>query len=211
MGGFVDLTGAKFGRLEVISRGSVGNDGGVKWKCKCQCGVIKEVRGNSLRTGATHSCGCLQRESARALAKHGHQGGYKQSPEYMTWRAMLRRCSDEAHVDYPIYGGRGITVCEQWKDFANFIADVGTRPSGHTLDRREKDGNYEPGNVRWATAKDQARNMRSNRMLTLNGVTKCTAEWAEELGISHNTLRARLFLGWSEERTLTEPSRGKSK
>jgi hypothetical protein len=130
--------------------------------------------------------------------------GMADSPEYRVWCHVLARCGTATDAAYDNYGGRGITVCDRWLTFTNFYADVGPRPSPqHTLERIENDGNYEPGNVRWATRKEQNRNKRNNRLLTFNGRTQCIAAWAEEIGITWAALRARLRLGWSVERALT--------
>lgn len=208
MGAFIDLTGLQFGRLTVLNRDGVSSCGGVKWRCRCSCGIEKTINGAGIKTGLVVSCGCYHRETtAQRLRIHGHLVNEKHSPEYMTWRAMLRRCKDENFTDYAIYGGRGIAVCDRWLEFTNFLADMGRRPDGSSLDRIDSDAGYSPDNCRWATAKEQARNMRSNRMMTLDGVTKCVVEWSEELGIGQNTIRGRLFAGWSDEKTLRTPVR----
>lgn len=212
MGKFVDVQGMRFGRWQVIRRAGVGAEGHVRWLCKCDCGTEREVSGRSLAKGLSVSCGCFQKEVASVNSfRHGHSWGdgkTQHSPEYTTWRAMLRRTSDENHTRNGAYLRNGITVCDRWKEsFTNFLDDMGDRPIGTSLDRIDSTKGYEPGNCRWATPKEQARNMRSNRMMTLNGVTKCAVEWAEELGIAQNTIRARLHLGWSDEKTLTTPVR----
>jgi hypothetical protein len=120
---------------------------------------------------------------------------------------MIRRCECERDKDYADYGGRGIRVCVLWRrDFAAFLAHIGPRPGrGYSLDRIDVNGHYEPGNVRWASQTEQHRNKRNNRLLTLNGVTKCVGEWAVITGINYTTLKERLRRGWSPERTLTTP------
>jgi hypothetical protein len=130
--------------------------------------------------------------------------------EHGTWKAMMQRCFDEAFPLYRYYGGRGIIVCERWRGpdgFASFLADMGPKPSPtYSLDRHpDQNGNYEPGNCRWATKREQARNRRDNVLLTLNGVTCCLMEWAEKLGVKYITLASRVRAGWSAERTLTTP------
>jgi hypothetical protein len=210
MGSFIDLVGLKFGRLLVVDKTGKEKDGNIKWLCKCDCGKTSTVRGATLRRGTTNSCGCLQMEVARANVKHGHLVGYRHSPEYTTWRAMLRRCNDEKHVDYRMYGGRGIKVCDHWLEFESFLADVGTRPEGKSLDRIDSNKGYSPDNVRWSTPKEQARNMKSNRLITLNGETKCVSEWADVTGIPQNTIRTRLFNGWGDVKAITTPVRQKT-
>ena len=204
MGALRDLAGVRFGRLVALRRDGVENDGAVRWACVCDCGVEKTIKGASLTQGLTSSCGCLHKERARETSmRHGHLVGDKQSPLYITWRAMLRRCENKNHVDYHFYGGQGVKVCDAWHSFPAFMVDVGERPEGSSLDRYPNgSGNYEPGNVRWATPTEQARNTKSNRLLTLNGITKCTAEWCDELGLNQNTVRGRLFSGWSDKRAL---------
>jgi hypothetical protein len=137
---------------------------------------------------------------------HGHSKGAG-SPTYQTWRNMRSRCENPNVPAYKNYGGRGITVCERWKTFENFLADMGERPEGMTIERIDNDRGYEPGNCRWATYNEQARNMRSNQRITLNGETKCLTEWAEQYGIKMPTLWARLRMGWSVEEALTKPVR----
>lgn len=132
--------------------------------------------------------------------RHGLSG----TPEHTAWRAMVQRCTQDTHPAWGRYGGRGITVCEQWLDFLTFLADVGPRPSPqHSLERLRVNDGYLPGNVVWATRKAQARNKRSNRLLTKDGTTLCLAEWAERLGLKSETIRSRLRMGWTEERALS--------
>ncbi|TAM23394.1 MAG: hypothetical protein EPN60_15100 [Nevskiaceae bacterium] len=130
-----------------------------------------------------------------------------QSPAYQVWHSMRARCTNPSRPHYARYGGRGIKVCARWGSFANFIADMGERPSGATLDRIDNDGHYEPGNCRWATRKDNCRNRANNRLLTFNGETKASVEWAEITGIGEFVLSQRLARGWSVERALTQPPR----
>jgi hypothetical protein len=130
------------------------------------------------------------------------------SPEYRAWSSMLSRCSNPKVPKFPRYGGRGIAVCARWREsFENFLADVGRRPSSeHSIDRwPNNDGNYEPGNVRWATLEEQGRNRSVNRMLTLNGVTLCITEWSEKTGLPYHVIWGRLKLEWSDECALTVP------
>lgn len=203
---FKNLKGKKYGRL-TVRRLATKVNGCTMWLCKCRCGTFITARSGSLRSGNTTSCGCKRTES---VTKHGEFVGHRtrHTPEYSAWVAMLTRCRDESHVSYHNYGGRGIRVCERWSSFEHFLADVGRKPSpSHTLDRwPNKDGHYEPGNVRWATKKEQARNTRRNLLLTHDGRTLCVAEWAEILGVNRNTVYGRLNRGW----TLAEALFGRS-
>lgn len=147
----IDLAGKRFGRLVVTGRSKRKRQNGeVRWWCECDCGVLQpvEVSGYSLRKGRTTSCGCAR--ETHGLSSH---------PLYATWKAMIRRCYDPGHERYLHYGGRGIRVCERWRDsLQDFIDDVGKRPESCTLDRINNNGNYEPGNVRWATVSEQNKN-----------------------------------------------------
>lgn len=135
--------------------------------------------------------------------------GFSATPTYHAWRNMIDRCEKRSTINFQDYGGRGIKVCSRWREsFAAFLEDMGPKPSpGRTssLDRIDNDGNYEPGNVRWATRIEQARNKRNNRLITINGITRCAAEWCEVSGVPWSMAKSRLRRGWSEERTFSEP------
>ncbi len=127
-------------------------------------------------------------------------------PEYRSWHSMMCRCYRRADIGYHRYGGRGITVCERWHTYANFLADMGSRPSlRHSIDRADIDGNYCPENCRWVTKKEQSRNRCNNRLVTFRGETLPLCVWAERRGMSWETLKGRLKAGWSIEKTLTTP------
>ena len=157
MSKFIDLTSKRFGRLVVIEKTDHKSNRSVVWRCKCDCGNETLVRNDSLRNGNTQSCGCLKKEQV-SKAKTTHGKSY--SPEYCSWYSMKARCYNPNHKHYKNYGGRGITVCDRWKDsFENFLADMGPRPSSkRSIDRIDVNGNYEPENCRWSTDVDQARN-----------------------------------------------------
>ena len=134
--------------------------------------------------------------------QHGHSTGGKESPTYKSWSAMKARCCRPTASNYAWYGARGIRVCERWMAFPNFLDDMGEAPAGHTIDRINTNGNYEPGNCRWVLPVEQNRNRRTNRMLTHNGETRCIAEWAEVTCLRARSIWQRLNRGWSVERAL---------
>lgn len=169
------------------------------WHCQCVCGKILTVEHSNLRSGNTKSCGCRHEQ---------HHSSY--TPEYRVYKTMFRRCYDPRCKEYPRWGGRGIMICERWREsFANFIADMGRRPSpDHSLDRIDNNLSYSAENCRWATDAEQSRNKRTNRLITFRGETKTLVEWSEHLGISRCTLAARLDnLGWDIEAAFTRPLR----
>lgn len=156
----LDLTGARFGRLVVCGRAAQKRRWKVLWHCECDCGGSTVADPSNLRRGHTKSCGCLQREKVGAIRRtHGLSG----TSEYRTWLDMIIRCESPANEQWKNYGGRGISVCERWMEFENFIADMGPRPPGLTIERINNDGNYEPSNCKWATMSEQNRNKRNTR------------------------------------------------
>lgn len=203
----IDLAGTTFGRWTVIS----GPDKNRYCSCKCQCGVEKLVQVRTLMNGESTSCGCRRREVSRMRQlKHGEScRGTPVSKEYRAWRHIQERCYTKSCADYPRYGGRGITVCERWRNsFEAFLEDMGRAPARNlTIERLNNNGNYEPGNCIWATRTQQARNTRRNRFLTLGGKRLPISEWAVLYGIRPSVILQRLKLGWSEESAITTPSR----
>lgn len=167
-----------------------------------QCGVAFNVKAG--RAGTARFCSTACR-NLKSPGKFVH--GESKSPEFSSWASIKGRCLNPNYADFHTYGGRGITICDEWRDnFAAFLDHVGRRPSPrHTIDRIDVNRGYEPGNVRWATPKEQAANRRNNVFLTLDGVTRSLAEWAEAIGISVITIRSRLDRAWSVEQTLTAP------
>lgn len=138
--------------------------------------------------------------------KHGHaKTPSGPSRTYRSWREMKQRCLNVTCKGYPRYGGRGITVCERWLDFENFLADMGERPEGTSLDRVNNDGGYELSNCRWATPAQQSRNKSGIRLLTFQGRTMCVGDWAKELGVWPSSITQRIEYGWPLERALTTP------
>jgi hypothetical protein len=180
-----NLTGERFGRLAVKSFAGKDKHGRSTWLCRCDCGRKTTVEMSQLVTGRTQSCGCLKQEIlAQRSTKHGHAQRVRRSAEYRSWCAMHTRCHNEKSQDYPEYGGRGITVCQRWGKFENFLADMGRKPSPkHTLERTKTNGDYEPSNCCWAIPLVQANNTRSNRLIHLpDGRVQTFAQAAREIG-----------------------------
>lgn len=156
-----DLTGQRFGKLLVIRPKESTKKRHITWDCLCDCGNQTTAVGVYLRSGSKQSCGCLRSEIiAEASTKHGHSRAQKASPTYISWASMRTRCLNKNAKNFEHYGGRGISVCERWKHFVNFLNDMGERPEKMSLDRINVNGNYEPSNCRWATASEQVRNRR---------------------------------------------------
>jgi hypothetical protein len=161
----IDLSGQRFGRLAVLGRAQRAKPEAY-WHCRCDCGVEVVVNGCRLRNGNTRSCGCLRRETAAINGDHNVSHGYarmgiRRHPLYSVWSGMRTRCRNPNNKNWKDYGGRGITVCERWDKFENFLADMGERPGpSYSIDRIDVEGNYEPGNCRWATPTEQVRNRR---------------------------------------------------
>lgn len=199
----LSIVGETYGRLTICHeferRGS-----DRQYLCRCSCGNEVVVTQFCLRAGKTRSCGCIRRENPNAL-KHGYKG----TPEYIAWKNMRARCNNPNRPQAEDYGGRGITYAPEWDDFEVFLAHVGPRPSSkHSIDRIDNNGNYEPGNVRWATSKEQNQNRRDNHYLTHNDETLVVSEWSRRTGIDHRRITRRITqLGWSVEKALTTPVR----
>lgn len=198
--------GMKFGRLTTLRMSGRNSSGNMEWDCLCECGTETTVVGSKLINSHTRSCGCLSVEKTITRSSTHHQFG---SEEYSIWGKMIQRCRNPKSTSFKDYGGRGIRVCERWEKFENFLADIGKRPSpNHSLDRfPNQNGNYEPGNVRWATDLEQGRNRRNNRILLHENRAQCLSEWAEEVGLPDSAISLRLKRGWSVSDALTKPLR----
>jgi hypothetical protein len=201
------MAGSRFGRYIVIERHGQDKGRSATWLCRCDCGTAKVVGGYSLRSGRTVSCGCYGKERVAAAMARRMTHGATDTPAYKSWGSMIQRCTNPNNPKFNRYGGRGITVCRRWLKFENFFADMGQRKRGHTLERKNVNGNYEPGNCVWIPAVDQAVNRTNNRSVTMNGKTRVLAEWCRELNLSYVAVRMRLHRGWTEIEALTTPLR----
>lgn len=192
-----DLAGQTFGRWTVVERVADRRPGVPSWLCWCECGEERPVEGVHLRRGSSQSCGCKQADEARVRASvNSYRHGQCETPAYIAWAAMIQRCENPKCRGYKNYGGRGIRVCQEWHKFEPFFTHMGPRPSGsHSIERIDVDGNYDPGNVRWALYREQQRNKRTNHRLTHDGVTQSIADWAEQRGIPYFRLLHRVRSG----------------
>lgn len=198
-----DLTGRVFGRLTILGQEVIRGTSQHRWRARCTCGNEGVYKASDLLKGNTRSCGCLKRD---LVVARNTTHGLSRRAEYCAWNHMKARCSaPEGHKDYEAYAGRGITVCERWKDdFTAFFEDMGPRPGkGYSIDRIDVNGNYEPGNCRWATATTQARNKRDSVWIEFQGEHVSLQEWAERTGLDRKTIQWRLNQGWTVEKTLT--------
>lgn len=213
MSALKDLTGQCFGKLTVVSRApnrlipsGVRKISRVMWLCACSCGSGKDVLAatGSLVGGNTQSCGCKRLDTlaadqgARDISKH---------PLYARWAGMIQRCTNHNHIGYENYGGRGVVVCERWRNsFLDFLKDMGDMPGrGYSIERKENDGNYEPGNCVWATKGEQSRNTCRNRWIEIGGVTLTVRDWEKERGFKRGAIQRRIDLGWNPEQAVLEP------
>ncbi len=195
------LVGKMFGRLTVQDGPFLKppNERRRFYQCLCSCGNAALIADVSLLDGSTRSCGCLSAESRRDKSLRHRIHGGKDNLEYFPYVAMTSRCENPRDKSYARYGGRGIRVFPEWRaSFVRFMADMGPRPSRkHTLNRIDNDGNYEPGNVEWASADRQSRNRSNTRILRSAGLEMCLKDWGERLGVTPQTIRRRLKLGWT--------------
>lgn len=195
----LEILGYRFGRwtvLEYVAKG--------RWRCQCDCGTVRVLAATILHRGISHSCGCLKRERAKAN-RRAFKHGMCYSAEWRAWYSMIQRCYGPNHQAFARYGGRGISVCDTWRQsFTSFFADMGLRPSpDHSLDRIDNNGNYEPANCRWATRKQQAKNRRSNRRYLLHGEWLTVTEIRLLTGLPKTTLLNRLNRGLTIEQAIS--------
>ena len=196
----IELTGQRFGRLEVGAYDGLRNAKGY-WRCACDCGAQASVATQLLRSGKTTSCGCYR---AELMSKTKRKHGMSRTPEWNAYSGIKGRCLNPADPSFRNYGGRGIKVCNRWlESFSNFYADMGPRPEGHSLDRIDVNGDYTPTNCRWATPTQQAQNKTTNVNLTHGGETKCLTQWAREHEVPMNTAHSRLQRGLPFEQIFT--------
>lgn len=197
MGKIYPMVGLKFGQLTVISFSGKNNRRLFLWNCKCDCGKNKIISGSDLRTRHSVSCGCR-------VYKHGESD--RKNSEYAIWCGMKDRCCNKNSTSFKHYGGRGISVHPSWMEYENFLRDMGRKPSPkHSIDRINNDGNYEPGNCRWATKIQQANNKRTNRIIIYNGEHLSIAELERKLNFNRGIIRGRLLKGWTFESAITTP------
>lgn len=208
----LDLVGRRFERLVVQSRHPIATSGGKsRWNCLCDCGSVCVVNGSNLVKNHTRSCGCLVTDHAKKMGDSNVVHGYAtdKPAEYRIWSGMKTRCYNTASKDYDRYGGRGIEVCDRWKDsFENFLEDMGSRPSpDHSIDREDNNGHYEPNNCYWATTVEQGNNKRSNVVLD-HGDRKLTrTQLSRETGIAYHNLKRRTTNGMGLDEALETPVR----
>lgn len=193
--------GSRFTRLIVLCESKIKLHGLISYECLCDCGNKKIVAKKNLLNGNTHSCGCLRKEVETTVnIKHG----LSHSKTYKIWKSIKYRCLNKKCEFYRIYGGRGITICDRWKNsFENFYADMGECPSGFSIERMNNGGNYEPSNCKWASNFEQGRNKRTNTYIEFNGERKIIADWSLSTGISNAVIYSRIRNNWDVKDALT--------
>lgn len=190
---FKDLTGQRFGKWTVTGEAEK-KHGAVRWNCICDCGTVSVVDGLRLRNGTSHRC--------RACASTKH--GLCKSPEYIIWAGMHSRCECPSDTNYPFYGAKGTSVCDEWKSFEVFYRDMGKRPTPkHTIERIDNSLGYSKDNCKWATMSEQRRNASHARLITFNGQTQCASDWAVQFGVNVQTFLSRLNRGVPMETALS--------
>lgn len=209
----IDLTGAVFGDLTIKTFVDIDAQGDSRWLGICVCGTGKIFRSRHLKSGATKSCGCLNRKLAGDRARtHGES---QKTPEYYTWESVKSRCLCKASGGFKKYGAKGITICARWlqgedglSGYECFLKDMGRKPApGYTIERKNVRGNYAPDNCRWATLQEQAVNRTNNKYITYEGEVLCLAQWSRKVGIDARVLSDRIASGWPVKEALTIPKR----
>jgi hypothetical protein len=194
-----NLVGQTFGLLRVVSATGASRDGRILWDCVCRCGRQKAVATSHLRRGHVKSCGCLRTE-CQTNRKHGYHG----TPTYVSWQGMKQRCRGQGK-DGASYVAKGITYCHEWESFDRFLADMGERPEGKTLDRIDNSSGYSKSNCRWATPREQNQNRDSTRIFEWNGGRYAMVALAEICGVPAQTFARRLERGWSLDKAMSTP------
>lgn len=198
--------GQRFGKLTVVELVHDGLYDDRVWRCRCDCGNIANAKEKYLKNGHRKSCGCL---IGRHMATHGET----KTRLFKIWSSMHERCEREKHPHFKDYGGRGVTVCDEWDEFIPFRE--WSLQNGYndllTIDRKNSDGNYEPSNCRWVTMKTQQNNKRNNHTIELNGEVHTISEWSEITGIGKTTIKERINMGWPIEDVLTKPVRKRTR
>ena len=210
IGRHIDLTGNRYGALVAVSPSHAKSPSRYRlWDCLCDCGEVVLVDSHTLTRGQKKACGIGGHNWNRILADRPRTPAKSNSSEYSSWQKMKTRCLNPRSQKYPDYGGRGITIHQPWVDsFDSFLADMGLKPTPrHTVERTDNDGNYEPGNCRWATGPEQRRNQRRSFYVEWEGRRLLLVDIASEMGLSYSAIAGRLKNGWDIERALTTPIR----
>jgi hypothetical protein len=209
----LDLAGLIINHLKILRLSSAAKNGARRWLCLCLlCNRKKTFIASHLKSGVLQSCGCAKGKLiSEHKIKHGHDRVRSRTSEYSTWSQMINRCYNKRCPAYKNYGERGIRVCLRWRRFESFLSDMGPKPSSkHSLDRRDNNKGYNPGNCRWATSLEQMSNTRCNVLLSHAGKTLHLAEWSRRTGVPTHTIQNRIkVLAWPVERALTQPLRAR--
>jgi len=211
-----DLTGQRFGRLKVLKLEKKDKHYNLFWLCECDCGNKKVIRGSGLKANLTKSCGCLSVElSTKRLNEATKTHGFANKERlYEIWKNMKRRCYDKTNKRYENYGGKGVSVCEEWKNdylvFRKWAFSKGYNEN-LTIDRIDVNGDYEPSNCKWSTLAEQMNNQTKNRFLTYRGKTMTMSQWADYLGLTYGAINHRVQRNWSMERIVNTPMRKRLK
>ncbi len=206
MPAFIDLTGKRFSRWTVIHRSKNNRHNQPTWLCRCVCGVEKIVTGGILSSGQSKSCGCHKKDVQRQrMLERNTSHGLSKTKTYKIWSGIQTRCLNPNSSGYPKYGAKGVTICERWNDYENFLADMGECPDGMSIDRINNDLGYSPENCRWVDMKTQQNNRTNNNVITINGETKTFSQWADISPVSRNTIRNRINSGWCESDAIMTP------